>query len=208
MLWGFARQQYAPGKTRGLPGHHLIHGVRGHGQRAHEIFELGLTVLHAEETEGERPRQAAQRQIAGQRADNRGRASQPLGHARQIVLRLKQQAVFREKRIAIQVPHRMKQLGPLGQPLRQAGGGLGHKLRRRRIDHHQDRTERTGECLLEADLTLPPAEFGRNQLVDVGRDGEVARGIKARAGGDDGRHDDDRPSMTAAQPNDLPDDGN
>ena len=121
-----------------------------------QVFELGLAVLHPEQAERKRPRQSAKRRVAGQSADDRTGAAEPLCHARKFGLGLKQQTVFHKERIAVELANHMKQVGPLLQPLSQLGARLGRKLRRRRIDHRQDRAERAGERLLVGQLTLAP----------------------------------------------------
>ena len=106
VLGGFPLSSTCQEKLAGCPAITWSIVSDGHGQRALQIFELGLAALHAEQAERQRPRQPAQRRIAGQCADHRAGAAEPLRHARKIVLRLKQQAVFRKERIAVELAHR------------------------------------------------------------------------------------------------------
>ena len=67
------------------------------------------------------------------------------------------------------------------------------------VDDGDDEVGRLGECLIEHDLLLAPGKRARQELLAIGRDGEVAREI---AGGKDRceqEAEDDEPRMAARQ---------
>ena len=65
---------------------------------------------------------------------------------------------------------------------------------RRKLDRRGLDAELRAESLLELDVTLAPVKVGRDQLVDVGVDGKMARGIDARRNGKHERKDQDERS--------------
>ena len=113
-------------------------------------------------------------------------AAEPLRHAREIGLRLEQQAVLRKERIAVELAHRDE----TGRAARPAFAPAWRWPRWRapasahRPPPGSSRTSR-GIPSRRPSSRCRQSRFGRDQLVDVGRDGEVGRGVIAGARGDD-----------------------
>ena len=187
-----------PGKARRLAGVDLLDGVGGTRHRPGHRVERDLAALHAEQPELQRLNDAAQGRIAGQHLQQPLRLRQRRHLRLERIDRLEQQAVLGEKAAALRLLDGEDQILLLREPLRQRGGRLIDQFRRRRIDHRDDQFE-LRKRLLEGRLALPPVDMGRDQLVDVGRHGEMRRRIPARQDGKQKRHADHRPGMLRAK---------
>ena len=94
---------------------------------------------------------------------------------------------------------RTKQFRLTGQMLGQLAAGGGGQFRRRRVDDNQGRVEVTGKLRFKTCLALAPVQMRREQLVDVGGDGEVSGEINRRGGRRAEACQDDQPGKAGAE---------
>ncbi len=89
---------------------------------------------------------------------------------------------MREQRAAGRLVHCPKKIPHRRQLLCERRGGLGGELGGRRIDHRENRPDTLRKSLRECEFLLAPGQIGREQLVDIGINGEVMRHIDAGDG--------------------------
>ena len=171
--------QFAPGEIRVALVEHGLDGLRDQIEWPGGVVEFDLAALDAGKSRLERPGEAADRGIAGHDLDQGSGGLQLAGRLCHLLRRQEQQAVPRKELAGTERLHRFEILGVTLELFRQRIGGAAGEFRRRRLHHRQDQFFAI-EGLLELDVALAPVEIGRDQLVDVGIDGEMARGIDAR----------------------------
>ncbi len=195
---GGALDHFVPGEARRLSGIHFLDCIGGVIERPRHLIELELAALHAEQTELQDLNDTAQRRVAGQHLHQALRLGQQFHLRREILRRFEQQAVLRKKTAALRLLDGVKQLLLLRQPLHHRSGRFIDQFGRRRIDHRHDQLVlRKG--LFEGRFALPPRDVRGNELVDVGRHGEMRHRIPGRQDGQQDRYDDHLPRMLRAK---------
>ena len=168
-----------------MPGIDLLDRPGGKIERPGHLVELELAALHAEQAELQDLNDPAERRIAGQYLHQALRLGQR-GHLRPKIADLfEQQPVLRKKAAAFGLFDGKEQILLLRQALHQPVHGLVGEFGRRRIDHGDDGFE-LRKRLLEGGFALPPRDMRRDQLVDVGRHGEMRRRVPGRQQGQAG----------------------
>ena len=137
------------------------------------IVELDLPALDAGKPGFQRTGQAADRGIAGHDLDQGRGGFELAGDLADLFHRQEQQPVLFEELAGTQRLHRFEMLCVAGEFFGQRLARGAGEFRRRRLDHGENQSFAV-ERLLELIVPLAPVEVGRNQLVDVGVDGEIA----------------------------------
>ena len=187
-----------PREARPPPLDCLVEGV---GRPVHQTGEIvERVVLHprADQPIVERRRQSAQIGVLSQRLDDRLGLAELAGGLDHLLSRQEKQPVLAEKRPAAEFRHRFDQIFLVGQLIDQRGGGLGGEFGARRVDHRQDGLFLHREGLVEGRLALPPGQILRDQLVDVGVDGEIAGRVQPPDDTQKYCQSNDLPSVTGA----------
>ena len=182
--------EFAPGERRRPLVQDVLDRLADQVEGPLGIVELDLPALDAGKPGLQRAGQAADRGIAGHDLDQRRGGFELAGDLADLFHRQEQQPVLLEELAGTERLHRFEILGVAGQFSASALARGAGEFRRRRLDHGQDQLFAV-ERLLELVVALAPVEVGRNQLVDVGVDGEMPGRIEARPDRQEQREDDD-----------------
>ncbi|MCY1515111.1 hypothetical protein D9M68_496870 [compost metagenome] len=196
--------QSGPRQRRGLAGQHLVQCLRAAAEQLRHVAKPDLAHLQRQRQRGgEGIREAAQRGVVRQRANQRARLHELLRQLADFAGTGEQQSVVREKRS----PARLADGGEarrlpaqrLGQRL---GGGIG-QLRRGRLDHRQDQLAALREGGADGVGALCPRRVRFEQAADVGIDRKVARHVDAAGRAQHCRQHDDPPGPGRGEPDDA-----
>ena len=189
--------QLAPREMRRPVVQRSVDRVAGHLHRPGQGIEPIGTVGDAHQPLRQRAESPAQARIGGQRPDQRPSPAHFASHSPQLVARQEQEAVAGEKGATLGLLDRLK----MCRVGRQRGGQLGgcpiSRFGGRRIDDDQHVVLRKGPDEIVG--ALGPRQFGREQLLDIGRHREMARRVESAESGQRDRQHDDRPSVPGAQ---------
>ena len=197
-----ALDQDAPREARLLSGEHAIERVAGQIERSRHLVELEMPALHPHGAELQRIQHAPQARIGGKRAEQGLRPGELARGARELLLAEIEQPVLLEEFAATRHADRFQDVAPLGQARRQRHGRLLDVLRRRRLDHDENQLGPLRERALELRFLLAPGELRRNQVIDVGIDGEMPDGVDGCRQRDQKGDHDHRPAAPGREIND------
>ncbi|TMK06246.1 MAG: hypothetical protein E6G75_25015 [Alphaproteobacteria bacterium] len=148
---------------------------------------------------------ASQTRVGGQRLEQSVRPRQAVGDPRDLLGRQEQQSVAFEEAAALRLANCPDDIGAALQDLGELGRCLLDQFRRRRVDHGEDFPLREGGHVLRRPLR--PGQLLRDQLVDVGLDGEMPRGVDGGCRRQDEREREDPPRVPGAEIDDSDDGG-
>ena len=172
--------EFAPGERRRLLVQDVLDRLADQVEGPFGIIELDLPALDAGEPGLQRAGQAADRGIAGHDLDQGGGGFELAGDLADFFHGQEQQPVLFEEFAGTQWLHRFEMRGVAGKFFSQRLARSTGKFGRGRLDDGENQLFAV-ERLLELIVADAPVEVGRNQLVDVGVDGEMLRGIVARS---------------------------
>ena len=150
--------QPAPGKARIFSLCQAFQGVGDGDDSGPQILEFGLSPSHALDRLRQSAKNAAQRRIGGQCAEERLGLDQLGGVAAHLVDGKKEEAVAREELAAVGASDGADHVRARRKVLDQRVRRLVGSLRGRRIDDGDDQVGRLGERLVEHDLLLAPGK--------------------------------------------------
>jgi hypothetical protein len=172
--------EFAPGERRRPLVQDILDRLADQVEGPFGIVELDLPALDAGKPGLQRAGQAADRGIAGHDLDQRSGGFELAGDLADFFHRQEQQPVLFEELAGTQRLHRFEILGVAGEFCGQRLARDAGEFRRRRLDHGKNQFFAV-ERMLELIVALAPVEVGRDQLVDVGIDGEMPGRIVARS---------------------------
>ena len=172
-------QQLAPGERGGALVEDVLDRLCDQVEWPRGAVELDLPALHARKSGLQRAGQPADRGIAGHDFDQGCCGLELAGELSELVHRKEQQPVLVEELTGAERLQRHEVLGIAPQPLFERARRRLRQFRCRRLDYRKDGAVPI-ERLIELLVALAPVQFGRDQRVDIGVDGEVLRCVEAR----------------------------
>ena len=181
--------EFAPGERRRPLVQDVLDRLADQVEGPLGIVELDLPALDAGKPGLQRAGQAADRGIAGHDLDQGGGGFELAGDLADFFHRQEQQTVLFKEFTGAELLHGFEMPGVAGEFFGQRLARGTREFWRRRLDDSENQLFAV-ERALELIVADAPVEVGRNQLVDVGVDGEMLGGIVARSdcqkqGGDD-----------------------
>ena len=161
-LGRLAGNQFAPGKTRWLSGHHVLQRRCEHGQWAREVVEREEIALNARQQQRQRLHQPTQIGIALQHLYDRLCLGEFPGDARDILFGQEQQGVAGKKVALRLVADDGEQIRLFGELLAERHAGLAGEFRGRGLDHRENRFVAVGERPVERKFSLAPRKISRD----------------------------------------------
>ena len=173
--------QRAPGKIGVALVEDILDRLRDHVEGPRGAVELDVAALDADKSRFQRAGQPADGRIARHDLDQGCCRLELAGDLAELLGRQEQQAVLVEELTRAERRHRLEVRGVALQFLLEGGRRGACQLRRRRIDHGQNRAVAI-ERLVELLIAQPPVQLRGNQRVDVSVDGEMLGCVIARDG--------------------------
>ena len=174
-------EQLLPGEIGGLALSRSIERIGHRPHRAIDPRERNVAALDPCQHRRKGIRDAAQRRIARQRAEQRLRVDQRLGRGAHLGGRSEQQPLAIEERTAIGALYAAEMRGVGGERGGELDGRRLGQLGRLAVDHHQQHVAQLREGDFDRFLILAPLDLGRDQRGGIGGHREMAGGKQHRA---------------------------
>ena len=181
-----------------LVRHHRFDCVGCHDKGADHRVERDFFEFDAGQAQLQCFDQAAQAGVGGKLGDQRLGLRELPGDLLGFGGRQEQKAILAEKLAASGLRNGFEQVMVGREPLDERRGHLRGEFGRRGIENDQNRAQMLRKGPFERQFPLPPGQILRNQGIDVGIDGEMAKSVNARYHSRERRQHDHQPGVPGA----------